>query len=322
MSNDIIRSEDNAAEIEIFEPSGVFDEKRFVAVDRVARVMAGASLIPNCLKGDTPEETYANCFLVANQAAGWNMDPFAVAQCVSIIQGKPCYEGKLIVAALDANLRIELFYHFEGDEGSEDFKVIVSDQEFSDDGRTPSSRVIDGTVKKWRTYEYDKKSDGKRGEKKVSQNWSLNPKRQLRYRGAREWVRAFKPKVLLGAYGEDEFDQIERQRRSENARDITPAGSREAARAHKPFADEKNQDALDPGPGSSSQKTQSKAAQADRAAEKSDVTPNASDSTAGAAQRPMAPAVPRKEYETLNKELTRASNPDSLKKVWNKFFGG
>jgi hypothetical protein len=52
------------------------------------------------------EQIMANCFLVVNQAVRWNMDPFAVAQCVSVVHGKLCYEGKLIAAIIEAKLGI------------------------------------------------------------------------------------------------------------------------------------------------------------------------------------------------------------------------
>ena len=316
MTNDVVPSPETNGELEVFEPIGVFDEQRFLAVDRVAKVMAGASLIPDGLKGETDQETYANCFLVANQAAGWRMDPFAVAQCVSIIGGKPSYEGKLIAAVLDANLGIELSYFFIGDEKSEDYKVLVSDAPFDDQGKTSSPRVIEGTVKQWQTYEYEKDGKGKRtGGKQVKLIWLQNPKRQLRYRGAREWTRAYKPRVLLGAYGSDEFDEIDRNRRSELARDITPGTN--------PFMDDKsqqhlqNRSAVTPSPDK-----KDPAASADRAAGKSDASQssNTSDKTSGAAKKPAAPLAPQGLYVELNKNLGGARSAESLKKVWDRFL--
>ena len=39
-----------------------------------------------------------------------DMDPFAVAQCCSVVHGKLVYEGKLVAAVLDAKLGVRLTY--------------------------------------------------------------------------------------------------------------------------------------------------------------------------------------------------------------------
>ncbi|MBO6755700.1 MAG: hypothetical protein JJ902_05205 [Roseibium sp.] len=210
---------ETAAELDVFEPIGVFDTERFEAVTRVANVMAQASLIPDALKGKSPEETFGNCFLVANQAAGWKMDPFAVAQCVSLVHGKLCYEGKLVAAVLRAQLRIELHYQFFGEQGTTGFGVIVSDTPANADGTyPPGARTVPGTVGEWQTF---KRAEANKPAA-PNDNWTKSPARQLRYRGAREWCRVYESRVMLGVYSEDEFDELDRFARSERARNVTP----------------------------------------------------------------------------------------------------
>lgn len=184
----------------------ILDTSKFEHMQRLATVMAKMSVLPESLRkeGNTalPHETVvANCFRIVNQAVRWGMDPFALMDCASIIHGKLMWEGKVIAAVLDAKLGVQLDYTFN-DATGQDFGVTVS-------GTLPNEtkvRTIEGRVKDWH-----------RGPKSPWANegaW----KRQLRYMGAREWARAHKPSVMLGVYGDDEFEGL-------MARDV-PAGQR------------------------------------------------------------------------------------------------
>src|SRR6185437_11744430 len=95
----------------VSDPIPVLDTARFEHMQRIATVMAASNLIPDslCMTGEKDNkallpqaQVIANCFLVVNQAVRWGMDPFAVAQCVSVVHGKLCYEGKLIAAIIEA----------------------------------------------------------------------------------------------------------------------------------------------------------------------------------------------------------------------------
>ncbi|AGH31344.1 RecT family protein [Tetraselmis viridis virus SI1] len=175
--------------------SGValYDTSRFEHMQRVASVMAKSTLIPDALKAQTYDQTMGNCFLVVNQALHWQMDPFAVAQCMSVVHGKPCYEGKLIAAVLQGRLGVRLRYEWN-DETGDKFAITVTGKHPEDD--EPVS--VTGTVGDWKTSE-------KNGNTKA--NWTgANARRQLAYRGAREWCRLYAPELLLGVYAIDEME--------------------------------------------------------------------------------------------------------------------
>jgi hypothetical protein len=185
----------------------VLDTSKFEHMQRIATVMAETSTIPDSLRMDKegaelPQRTViANCFRIVNQAVRWGMDPFAVADCASIVHGRMMWEGKLIAGVLDAKLGVQLQYDFNEGAGQE-LGITVS-------ATLPNEtkvRTIFGRVKDWH-----------RGAKSPWANegaW----KRQLRYMGAREWARAHKPSVMLGIYTDDEMD-------SAMSRDV-PAGHR------------------------------------------------------------------------------------------------
>src|SRR6185437_9362766 len=136
------------------DPIAVLDTARFEHMQRIATVMAASNLIPDslCMTGTgdnkhllAPQQITANCFLVVNQAVRWNMDPFAVAQCVSVIHGKLCYEGKLIAGVIEAKLGIRLKYTWTGD--GDGMRIVVS-------GHFPNEaepRTIEGSVADWKT---------------------------------------------------------------------------------------------------------------------------------------------------------------------------
>lgn len=191
------------------------DTARFEHMQRIASVMARSSMVPDalCMTGPKEkrvrledDEIIANCFLVVNQAVRWGMDPFGVAQCVAVVHGKLCYEGKLVAAVLETKLGVRLSYQFNEAQG-ENLGVTVS-------GLLPgevAERTVDGTVATWRTT-------GSNSPWTAAGNW----KRQLRYRGAREWARAHAPAVMLGVYSDDELDDMADNLRAGGARDITP----------------------------------------------------------------------------------------------------
>jgi hypothetical protein len=103
------------------------------------------------------------------------------------------YEGKLVAAVLQAKSKVRLRYEYNDAAGKALGVRVV--------GRLPGEedeRDIFGTVADWETSG-DNSPWGKPG------NW----RRQLAYRGAREWARLHDPSALLGVYADDEFDDVE-----------------------------------------------------------------------------------------------------------------
>jgi len=209
----------------------ILDTSKFEHMQRIAMVMAETSIIPSSLRGiekngnlvEFPKQVIiANCFRIVNQAVRWGLDPFAVADCASIIHGKLMWEGKLIAAVLDVKLGVDLQYDFD-DKPNQELGVTVS-------GTLPGEtkvRTVYGQVKDWH-----------RGPKSP---WA-NPgawKRQMRYMGAREWARAHKPSVILGVYADDELNDIAGRdvpagKRALRMKDVTPKQTEPQAVADLP----------------------------------------------------------------------------------------
>lgn len=207
---------------QVLDPIPLLDTARFEHMQRVAAVMARTTLVPDTLRGTyegsgqgrklvlfEPEQIMANCFLVVNQSVRWGMDPFAVAACCSVVHGRLMYEGKLVAAVLDAKLGVKLDYQFNDKQGDAFGVKVIGPP--SPSGR---ERAVDGTVGQWKTTG-------------ANSPWSnfANHRRQLIYRGAREWARLWEPAILLGVYTPDEMDDLSDASRSVRARDVTPAVS-------------------------------------------------------------------------------------------------
>lgn len=211
--------------IDVLDAVPLLDTGRFEHMQRVATVMARSTLMPESLymtgKKDDKEplpydQILSNCFLVVNQAVRWGLDPFAVAQCVSVVHGKLCYEGKLVSAVLQAKMGLSLHHHFTGE--GDAMRVYLSDKPFTDDilaglrpgYRRQDMRVFDGSVGDWKT---------------TGSGTPWTPKnfpRMLIYRGTRDWCRIYEPALMLGVYTDDEMVDMEEASRFRSARNITP----------------------------------------------------------------------------------------------------
>lgn len=192
----------------------ILDTARFEQMQRIASAMAKGSLIPATLRGEytgsgnartlqpfEPEVVVANVFRVVNQAVRWNMDPFAVIDCASVVHGRLMWEGKLVHAVVEARVGVRLNYRFgkmvSGQfDGSEEGKgEDLAIQVFGKFDDEDDERTIEGTVAQWKTT-------GTNSPWGSPANW----KRQLRYRGSREWARAHSSAVMLGVVTDDEMD--------------------------------------------------------------------------------------------------------------------
>lgn len=187
----------------------IFDTARFEHYGRIASVMARSEIVPESLrKGDG----VANCFQVVELADRWGYSPFAVAQCASVVYGKLMLEGKLVSAVLESKLGVELHHYYQGEWGTDAYRIYVTDHELDESQierlrphiKIPNVKMVDGSVGEWKTFEKDGKT--------TKGNWLKQPDVQLQYRGDRTWARLFKSALMLGVLTDDEMDSFEDRR--------------------------------------------------------------------------------------------------------------
>lgn len=154
---------------------------------KLADMMATARLVPVGL-----QKSPADCLMVIQQAIRWDMDPFAVAQECSVIQGKLMHSGKLVAAVVNArgNLIERLSYKYDG-VGDARTITVTGRLQGEASARTVSVRL---------------------GEAKTNNKvWQTQPDQQLAYHGARVWARRHTPELMLGVYSPEEFDVPKRE---------------------------------------------------------------------------------------------------------------
>jgi hypothetical protein len=159
---------------------------------KLAEMMASAKLVPAAL-----QKSPADCLMVIQQAMRWDMDPFAVAQECSVIQGKLMYSGKLVAAVVNArgNLTQRLSFEYRGQ--GDDRTIIVNGQLQGE----PQPRTVEVILKNAKT---------------VNAMWLKQPDQQLMYHGCRVWARRHMPELMLGVYSPEEFPDESQSRRPQS----------------------------------------------------------------------------------------------------------
>lgn len=151
---------------------------------KLAEMMASAKLVPVAL-----QKSPADCLMVIQQAVRWQMDPFAVAQECSVIQGKLMHSGKLVAAVVNArgNLEERLSFSYAG-EGDKRAITVSGRLRGESAARTVAVKLGDA--------------------KTANSMWQKQPDQQLMYHGTRVWARRHTPELMLGVYSpEEEFDE-------------------------------------------------------------------------------------------------------------------
>jgi hypothetical protein len=172
----------------------------FAQLQRVARLMCSAGLVPAHLRG---EDKLSDCALVAAQAFRWRMDPFAIAQHTFVLSGKLGYEGKLIAAVVNTHSRVERHLDYAYSAEGQDRKVVVSGRLRGEE----KDRTVEGRVRDWAT---------------ANDQWKKSPDQMLAYRGAREWARRHVPEAVLGVSADEEVRETVDLERGEDGAFAAP----------------------------------------------------------------------------------------------------
>lgn len=171
----------------------LMDTARFEHTQRIASLMARASLTPAHLTKGGPDAAMGNCFLVTGQAIRWGFDPFLVAQHTYVVQGKLGYEGKLIAAVVNARagLKSSLRYEFVGQ--GDDLTITVIGTFRNED----EPRIVTLSVRQAKT---------------ANDMWIRDPEQKLAYSGAIRWARRHCPEITLGVVTDDDLERIAEQK--------------------------------------------------------------------------------------------------------------
>lgn len=172
---------------------GWLTPESFERAEQIAGLMSRMGTMPQHLVGKP-----ADCFRIVVQSGKWGMDPFAVAECTSLVHGRMCFEGKLVAAVLKAMNALDGRLKFKIEGEGQKSKITVTGRPRGHD----EDCVLHGTVEGWRTHTKHKEGHT------IPNNWDKDPHSQLIYRGTRQWARLYTPEALMGIYTPDEMDEI------------------------------------------------------------------------------------------------------------------
>ena len=254
------------------QPDGVrvgFDSLAgFEALQRMARLFAASSLVPESFRGTN---ALGNAAIALDMANRMGANPLMVMQNLYVVYGRPAWSARFLIATLNQSGRFSaLRYRFQGSEGSDDWGCRAYATEISTGEELEGPLVTIGLAKAEGWY-------GKNGSK-----WKTMPELMLRYRAASWFVSAFAPEIAMGLRTEEEErDAVDYVRQPDgsfapapapDARTATITTEDIAARATQPAPEpEKNPDAApesapEPAPKPSNAKRTSRALDAKRKA--------------------------------------------------------
>lgn len=176
------------------QPDGVrvgFDSLAgFEALQRMARLFAASSLVPESFRGNN---ALGNAAIALDMANRMGANPLMVMQNLYVVYGRPAWSAKFLIATLNQSGRFSaLRYRFQGSEGSDDWGCRAYATELSTGEVLEGPLITIGLAKAEGWY-------GKNGSK-----WRTMPELMLRYRAASWFVSAFAPEIAMGLRTEEE----------------------------------------------------------------------------------------------------------------------
>lgn len=176
------------------ESSIFFNVAKFEHCQRIANLFRESKIWPDELK------TVGDAMIILNLAQRLNTDPVMLAQNVSVIHGKPGFEGKLVIALVNGCGRFEPI----------EFRIIgnLKKPENGEDGciayakEIKSGKILEGTKVDWDIVQLEGWYN------KPGSKWKTMAPLMFRYRAATYFARTYCPEVLLGMFTREELQDI------------------------------------------------------------------------------------------------------------------
>ncbi len=185
---------------EIKQGTGISVINTFDTMQRMAKLFANSSIVPEAFRGNTPTAV-ANCFIAVDMAMRLNADPFMVMQNLYIVKGKPAFSSSFLIATVNSCGRFEPLKFSKIEARNQimyNGKEIPNLSCFAYTREKGSEDVLTGAI-------IDLQMAISEGwVQKSGSKWQTMPEQMLRYRAAAFWVRTYCPEVAMGLYSDDE----------------------------------------------------------------------------------------------------------------------
>lgn len=167
---------------------GIFGTSdNFIMAMQMAKALAESTVVPNIYHGNP-----SNCLIAIEQAQRLNVSPLMVMQNLYVIQGRPSWSSKFLIAAINNSGKYDMELQFEEikDKNGKPFSCTAWTTK---DGRRIEGMTVDmdmAQAEGWLT---------KNGSK-----WKTMPQLMLRYRAASFFSSLNCPELTLGLYTSEE----------------------------------------------------------------------------------------------------------------------
>jgi hypothetical protein len=166
------------------------DDKALARSWKAANMLSKTALVPDNYRGQ-PE----NCLIALDVANRVNISPLMVMQNLTIVQGKPAWNGQSSIALVNGCGRFSPLKFIYSGEG-ENFGCVAQAQRLADGEVCESERITLAMAR-------DEGWSTKKGSK-----WLTMPKQMMMYRAGAFFARTYCPDVMLGIYTTDELTDI------------------------------------------------------------------------------------------------------------------
>ena len=168
---------------------GIFGTSdNFIMAMQMAKALASSTIVPQ-----TFQKNEANCLIAIEQAQRLRVSPMMVMQNLHVIQGRPSWSSKFLIAAINNSGKFDMELQFEEtqDKDGKPFSCTA--------WTTKNGRKVNGM-----TVDMDRaKEEGwlsKNGSK-----WKTMPQLMLRYRAASFFSSLNCPELTMGLYTREEM---------------------------------------------------------------------------------------------------------------------
>ena len=167
---------------------GIFGTSdNFIMAGQMAKALASSTIVPAVY-----QKNDANCLIAIEQAQRLNVSPLMVMQNLHVIQGRPSWSSKFLIAAINNSGKYDMELQFE--ETKKDGKPFSCLCWTEKNGRRVEGMVVDMDMAQAEGWL------GKNGSK-----WKTMPQLMLRYRAASFFSSLNCPELTLGLYTKEEM---------------------------------------------------------------------------------------------------------------------
>ena len=172
---------------------GIFGTSdNFIMANQMAKALSSSTIVPREYQGNV-----SNCLVAIEQANRLKVSPMMVMQNLYVIQGRPSWSSKFLIAAINGSGKfdMELQYEETKDKDGRPYSCLAWTTK---NGRRVEGMTVDMQMAKdegWLT---------KNGSK-----WKTMPALMLRYRAASFFSSLNCPELTLGLYTKEEAETID-----------------------------------------------------------------------------------------------------------------